>query len=94
MQRLSKRFNSSYDMCLQEIPNTLVDGKLNARFVEYMMGLPIGWVTDLELSRAQKFKILGNGVVPQQAYHALKIICDANHIPHNEIVGDATHERI
>ena len=74
MQRLSKRFNSSYDMCLQEIPNTLVDGKLNARFVEYMMGLPEGWVTDLDLSRSQQLKMLGNGVVPQQAYYALELL--------------------
>ena len=63
-------------MCLQEIPNTLVDCKLNARFVEYMMGLPEGWVTDLDLSRANKLKMLGNGVFPQQAYHALQLIID------------------
>jgi len=74
VQRLSKRFNSSYDMCLQEIPNTLVGGKLNARFVEYMMGLPVGWVTDLDLSRSQQLKMLGNGVVPQQAYYALELL--------------------
>ena len=74
VQRLSKRFNSSHDMCLQEIPPTLVDGKLNARFVEYMMGLPVGWVTDLDLSRSQQLKMLGNGVVPQQAYYALELL--------------------
>ena len=61
-------------MCLQEIPSTLVDGKLNAKFVEYMMGLPVGWVTDLDLSRSQQLKMLGNGVVPQQAYHALELL--------------------
>ena len=58
------------------------------------MGLPAGWVTDLELSRTQQFKILGNGVVPQQAYYAIKTICDALHIPHSEIMGKATHEGI
>jgi DNA (cytosine-5)-methyltransferase 1 len=52
----------------------LVDGKLNAKFVEYMMGLPNGWVTDLDLSRAQQLKMLGNGVVPQQAYYALELL--------------------
>ena len=36
------------------------------------MGLPVGWVTDLDLSRANKLKMLGNGVVPQQAYYALQ----------------------
>lgn len=41
-------------------------------FIEWMMGLPLGWVTlTFELSRAQKLKILGNGVVPQQAAAAL-----------------------
>ena len=61
-------------MCLQEVPLTLVNGKLNAQFVEYMMGLPIGWVTDLDLSRSQQLKMLGNGVVPQQAYYALELL--------------------
>ena len=76
VQRLQKRFNSSYDMCLQEIPPTLVEGKLNAVFVEYIMGLPKGWVTDIGLSRLQQLKMLGNGVVPQQAHHALKLLCE------------------
>jgi DNA (cytosine-5)-methyltransferase 1 len=63
----------------QDIPNTLDQDKLNPVFVEYMMGLPKGWVTDLDLPRTQKLKMLGNGVVPQQAYYAIKIICDALH---------------
>ena len=71
-------------MAKQTIPPTLVDGKLNAKFVEYMMGLPIGWVTDLDLSRSQQLKMLGNNVVPQQAYHALEILCDVSHISYSE----------
>ena len=63
-------------MPLQETPDALVGDKLNAHFVEYMMGLPKGWVTDLGLSNAQVMKILGNGVVPQQAYYALQLLCD------------------
>jgi DNA (cytosine-5)-methyltransferase 1 len=56
----------------QNVPDTLdQDGKLNPVFVEYMMGLPNGWVTDSGLSRSQQLKILGNGVVPQQAYAAI-----------------------
>ena len=74
MQRSSQRFNSSDEMCVQDIPPTLVEGKLNAKFVEYMMGLPNGWVTDLDLSRSQQLKMLGNGVVPQQAYYALELL--------------------
>jgi hypothetical protein len=72
MQGLGKRFTSRCEMHLQAVPNPLDQDKLNPKFVEYMMGLPSGWVTDLELSRAQQLKILGNGVVPQQAHFALE----------------------
>lgn len=43
--------------------------QLSARFVEWMMGLPEGHVTgpDLNLSRERQLRLLGNGVVPQQA---------------------------
>jgi DNA (cytosine-5)-methyltransferase 1 len=47
--------------------------RLSPRFVEYMMGLPAGWVTDVpDLSRTEQLKALGNGVVPQQAAAALR----------------------
>lgn len=46
---------------------------LSPLFVEWMMGLPAGHVTDTEgLSRNQQLKLLGNGVVPQQAEYALR----------------------
>ena len=46
--------------------------RLSARFVEWMMGLPEGWVTDTPgLSRTEALKALGNGVVPQQGTAAL-----------------------
>lgn len=69
---LGSRFNSRAEMRLQSAPNPLdINNKLNAKFVEYMMGLPVGWVTDLDISRSQQLKLLGNGVVPQQAYYAI-----------------------
>lgn len=74
LQRLRGRFTARCEMYLQDIPNALDQGKLNAEFVEYMMGLPPGWVTDCGLSRAQQLKILGNGVVPQQAHYALELL--------------------
>lgn len=43
--------------------------RLAPRFVEWLMGLPAGWVTD-HLPRNAALKCLGNGVVPQQAAHA------------------------
>lgn len=47
-------------------------GTINTAFVEWMMGLPEGWVTDVPgLNRAAQLKALGNGVVPQQAIAAL-----------------------
>ncbi|MEV7613792.1 hypothetical protein [Streptomyces sp. NPDC089799] len=42
------------------------------------MGLPAGHVTDVPgLSRTAKLKALGNGVVPQQAVAALRLLLDA-----------------
>lgn len=47
----------------------------DARFVEWMMGLPAGWVTDVPgLSRTGQLRLLGNGVVPQQAAYALSVL--------------------
>ena len=74
MPKLERRFVTRFEMSLQDPPHALVDGRVNAKFVEYMMGLPIGWVTDLDLSRSQQLKMLGNGVVPQQAYYALELL--------------------
>jgi len=41
------------------------------------MGLPEGWVTDVPgLTRNAQLRILGNGVVPQQAEMALRLLLD------------------
>lgn len=52
-------------------PSRRAGGKpqLSARFVEWMMGLPDGHVTgpDLGLPREHQLRLLGNGVLPQQA---------------------------
>ena len=45
--------------------------RLNPVFVEWMMGLDEGHVTGHGLSAAQELKMLGNGVVPQQARAAI-----------------------
>jgi DNA (cytosine-5)-methyltransferase 1 len=58
----------------QEVPSPLDEGRLNVKFVEYMMGLPDGWVSNIDIPRSQQLKILGNGVVPQQAFHALELL--------------------
>jgi hypothetical protein len=38
------------------------------------MGLDAGWVTDLPLPRTLALRMLGNGVVPQQAAVALAVL--------------------
>lgn len=45
--------------------------QLSPVFVEWMMGLPEGWVTDVGITRSQQLRALGNGVVPQQAAYAV-----------------------
>ncbi len=49
---------------------------LNPAIVEWMMGLPEGWITHLPLPRTAQLHALGNGVVPQQATHAIALLLD------------------
>jgi DNA (cytosine-5)-methyltransferase 1 len=46
--------------------------RLSAAFSEWLMGLPRGFVTDLGLPYSAEHRVLGNGVVPQQAAAALR----------------------
>ena len=55
-------------------PNKDGRPRLSARFVEFLMGLPAGWVTDVDIPRSAQLKALGNGVVPQQALLALSLL--------------------
>lgn len=44
-------------------------------FVEWLMGLPAGWVTGTEdLTQNQQIAALGNGVLPLQAAQALDLL--------------------
>jgi len=46
--------------------------RLSARFVEFMMGQPAGWITDVPgITRNEALKACGNGVVSQQAFAAI-----------------------
>lgn len=49
-------------------------GRLAPVFVEWLMGLPAGWVTDIAIPRTAQLKALGNGVVPQQAAYAWSLL--------------------
>jgi DNA (cytosine-5)-methyltransferase 1 len=56
-------------------PGSKGQPRLSPVFVEWMMGLPTGWVTDVPgLSRNDQLKALGNGVVPQQAAAAVRFM--------------------
>ena len=55
-------------------PIPVFEGRLNQLFVEWMLGLPLGYVTGLGLSRTQELKLLGNGVVPHQGLLALNLL--------------------
>lgn len=48
--------------------------RLSPLFSEWLMGLPIGFITDLDLPYGAKHRALGNGVVPQQAAAALRLL--------------------
>jgi DNA (cytosine-5)-methyltransferase 1 len=55
--------------------------RLSPRFSEWMMGLPDGWVTDVPgITRNEALKACGNGVVPQQAAAALRLMLGANEV--------------
>lgn len=59
-------------------PTVDISGRpmLNPEFSEWVMGLPKGWVTDssIDLTRKEQLQILGNGVVPQQAEYAIRLM--------------------
>jgi DNA (cytosine-5)-methyltransferase 1 len=59
-------------------PAPVDDRGLNPSLVEWMMGLPEGWVCGLGLSRTAELRMLGNGVVPQQAALALDLLDSAS----------------
>lgn len=56
-----------------EEPRT-VNGKLNPAWVASLMGLPSDWVEVPGLTREMKLRALGNGVVPQQAAFAIRVL--------------------
>lgn len=60
-------------------PEPTIEGRrgsqlLSPLFVEWLMGLPAGWVTDVIGHRGSALRILGNGVVPQAGAHALRLL--------------------
>ena len=60
-------------------PNRNNKPRLNPAFSEWMMGWPEGWVTDL-VGRNDALRIIGNGVVPQQAVAALQWLLSVSEV--------------
>jgi len=72
-----RQFAHDYHIDGYAAQSMLRSGKWGARlappFVEFLQGLVAGWVTDVPgLTRSEALKALGNGVVPQQAEHAVR----------------------
>jgi hypothetical protein len=55
--------------------------RLSSAFTEWMMGVPEGWITDCGLTRNEELKACGNGVVPQQAELALRVLLQGVPLP-------------
>ena len=56
-------------------PEPLDDLGMNPEWSEWMMGLPRGWITDIQgISRTASIKLAGNAVVPHQALFALQVL--------------------
>lgn len=53
------------------------------------MGLDDGYLSDLDLSRTALLRILGNGVVPQQAAHAIRNLLADRSVVCGEAEGSA-----
>jgi DNA (cytosine-5)-methyltransferase 1 len=58
-------------------------------FVEHLMGLPHGWISELPLPRTAQLRALGNGVVPAQAAYAVALLlADLAALPADECTED------
>lgn len=59
------------------VPNRNGREKLNPAFVEWMMMLPPGYVTEVpDITDTEALMLLGNGVVPPQAVLTLESLLD------------------
>jgi DNA (cytosine-5)-methyltransferase 1 len=67
-------------------PGTRGQARLSPLLSEWLMGLPGGFVTGLGLPYSAQHRALGNGVVPQQATAALRLLLD---IAVSGITGEA-----
>ena len=75
LEHWEKVTGERYPYPLYTLPTSPAPGRLSLGFVEWMMGLPIGYVStpDLRLTHDQRMGLLYSGTVPLQAAHAAAV---------------------
>ena len=73
LEHWAKVTGEPYPYPLYTTPTPDTEGSLSLGFVEWMMGLPVGYVStpSLHLTRAERMMLLQTGTVPLQAAHAV-----------------------
>ena len=73
LEHWAKVTGEPYPYPLYTTPTPDTEGSLSLGFVEWMMGLPVGYVStpSLPLTRAERMMLLQTGTVPLQAAHAV-----------------------
>lgn len=73
LEHWAKVTGEPYPYPLYTTPTADTQGSATLSFIEWMMGLPIGYVStpSLPLTRAERMHLLQTGTVPLQAAHAL-----------------------
>jgi DNA (cytosine-5)-methyltransferase 1 len=73
LEHWEKVTGERYPYPLYSVPTPETQGSLALGFVEWMMGLPIGYVghPDIDLDRDERLHLLQTGTVPLQAAHAV-----------------------
>lgn len=75
LEHWEKVTGERYPYPLYSLPTHTDGGRLSIGFVEWMMGLPIGYVStpSLHLSHDDRMELLYTGTVPLQAAHAVAV---------------------
>nr|DAV36401.1 MAG TPA: Cytosine specific methyltransferase [Caudoviricetes sp.] len=75
LEHWEKVTGERYPYPIYSLPTTMTGGRLSIGFVEWMMGLPVGYVStpSLHLSHDDRMGLIYSGTVPLQAAHAVAV---------------------
>lgn len=75
LEHWEKVTGERYPYPLYSLPTATTEGRLSIGFVEWLMGLPVGYVStpSLRLSHDDRMSLLYSGTVPLQAAHAVAV---------------------